>query len=424
MWCIYVFFPRLLTAAGEFALYIDVGLSALLVSTDRAMREPQHVERAAVLGSTFFFGRCISFSSSTLHRSGAADAHWFIISLMKRTFYLLALFLLLLPPAASTYGFEVDGIYYQIISESDLTCEVTYGSYYRDPSYSGSVVIPSSVEYGGKSYSVTGIGIEAFYDCSDLTSVELPASLTSIGGSAFSGCTGLASIELPSSLTSIGGSVFEDCTGLTSIELPSSLTSIESNAFSGCSGLTDLHVADGDTTLTLDESVFEDAPLSSVYMGRNFEYSSYGVSPFSGKETIRSLTIGDSVTSIGERAFSGCTSLTDLHIADGNAVLTFGEYVFEDAPLSSVYLGRNFECSRSFSYDDYKVYPFSRKVTIQSLIIGDSVTSIGEYAFYDCTGLTSIEFPASLESIGSSAFSGCSGLTSLEFSASLESIGS
>ena len=59
MWCIYVFFPRLPTAAGEFALYIDVGLSALLVSTERAMREPQHVERAAVLGSTFFFGRCI-----------------------------------------------------------------------------------------------------------------------------------------------------------------------------------------------------------------------------------------------------------------------------------------------------------------------------------------------------------------------------
>ena len=121
---------------------------------------------------------------------------------MKRTFYLLALFLLLLSPAASAYDFKVDGIYYGIISESELTCEVTHEGLIRDPSYSGSVVIPSSVEYGGKSYSVTSIGDYAFYRCSGLTSIELPASLTSIGGEAFSGCTGLTSLEFPASLTS------------------------------------------------------------------------------------------------------------------------------------------------------------------------------------------------------------------------------
>lgn len=109
--------------------------------------------------------------------------------------------------SASAYDFEVDNIYYNITSSTDLTVEVTY----REDKCTGSVVIPESVTYNSKTYSVTRIGKYAFYGCDGLTSVSIGNSVASIGNYAFYDCDGLTSITIPNSVASIGNSAFQNC---------------------------------------------------------------------------------------------------------------------------------------------------------------------------------------------------------------------
>ena len=103
--------------------------------------------------------------------------------------------------SANAYDFEVDGIYYNVLSMTDLTCSVTSG----DNKYSGNVIIPEKATYAGMTFAVTSIGDDAFRGCSGLTTVTIPNSVTSIGWSAFSGCSGLTSVTIPESVTSIEG---------------------------------------------------------------------------------------------------------------------------------------------------------------------------------------------------------------------------
>ena len=137
-------------------------------------------------------------------------------------FLLTTIAMLLCSVMANAHDFEVDGIFYDILSSTDLTVEVTYKGYSANTyieEYSGVVIIPSSVTctYNGRNYSVKSIGNEAFYGCSKLTSVTIPNSVTSIGGSAFYKCFSLTSITIPNSVTSIGGSAFYFCSSLTSV---------------------------------------------------------------------------------------------------------------------------------------------------------------------------------------------------------------
>ena len=137
---------------------------------------------------------------------------------------------------------------------------------------------------------VTSIGESAFSGCSGLTSLTIPNSVTSIGRRAFSGCSCLTSLTIPNSVTSIGGYAFNYCSGLTSVTIGNSVTSIGEYAFSDCSGL---------TSVTIPNSV-----------------TSIGGSAFSDCSGLTSVTIGNSVTSIGRRAFYGCSGLTSVHILD------------------------------------------------------------------------------------------------------------
>ena len=127
------------------------------------------------------------------------------------------------------HDFEVDGIYYNIVSEIDGTVEVSFrGDFYNsfEDEYIGHIVIPSSVIINNKTYSIISIGAEAFARCVDLLDVEIPNTVLSIKNEAFSGCKGLTSIELPSNVETIGNSAFQDCTGLTTVCIPNSVNSI------------------------------------------------------------------------------------------------------------------------------------------------------------------------------------------------------
>ena len=216
-------------------------------------------------------------------------------------------------------------------------------------------------------------------------------SVTSIGAGAFYGCTGLTSITIPDSVTSIGDGTFEDCTGLTSITIPNSVESIGSDAFAGCSSLTSINVARGNNYYSGNNGVlfnkkktelirYPEGKSQTSYTIPN-SVTSIGDWAFRGCTGLTSITIPDSVTSIGDRAFAGCTGLTSITIPD--SVTSIGESAFAGC------------------------------TGLTSVTLGNGVTSIEDEAFYECTGLTSITIPNSVESIGSDAFAGCSSLTSI-----------
>ena len=159
---------------------------------------------------------------------------------MKRFLTLTAL--LLLTIATFAYDACIDGIYYNFSGDNAVVTLYSYENVINREAYKGSVIIPSSVTYNGKLYTVISIGDGAFSSCTKLTSLTIPESVRTIGSRIVSGCTNLSSINIPYGVTYISSSAFQDCTGLTSLILPASVTYISVNVFKGCSEMKTLKI--------------------------------------------------------------------------------------------------------------------------------------------------------------------------------------
>ena len=253
----------------------------------------------------------------------------------------------------------------------------------------GAVTIPGATN----GLLVTSIGYEAFLG-SGLTSVTIPDTVTSIGDSAFENCYSLASVAIPDSVTSIGELAFNECTSLSGVTIGNSVTIIGVEAFFYCTSL------DG-------------------------------------------VTIGNSVTNIGDSAFQNCLSLSGVYF-QGNAPAADSSVFSGDTNATVYYLpgttnwGSTFAGVPAVAWYPPVPYTFTTNngaititgytgsnsvVTVPGTITGLPVTSIGEYAFFDCTNLSSVTIPDGVTSIGASAFSWCTSLTSVTLPNSVTSLG-
>ena len=282
--------------------------------------------------------------------------------------------------SASAYDFEIDGIYYNVVSLEDGTCEVTYG----DNKYEGEIIIPGFVLYDGNRFRVVAISTNAFAQCNELSYISIPESITNIQHNAFRDCLNLEAVEY--------GSIEQFCTIHYEVHYISQLYDGESAPFKFANRL----YVEGQeiTKLKIPDSIME-----------------IGAYQFFGCKFLSSVIIPNSVTIVGDAAFRGCSGLEEIVFEDGDDLLDIGAYCFgynldDDyagmpAVLSDckVFLGRNLSGYRPFQYTE-----------IDGLIFGNKVTTIRDYEFRNCKKLSSIIIPPSITKVGAYVFKGCSGL--------------
>lgn len=280
---------------------------------------------------------------------------------MKQILQILGMIMMILMSflPASSYDFEVDNKYYNVISLDDMTCELTCmkEENYESNVYKGDIVVPSEVSYNGKTFSVIRIGSYAFRNSSEALTITLPNSINTIGYSAFKDCTKLKNINLPDGITDIGSSAFDSCEALESISIPKGLKEIPGDMLYRCASLREIIIPSNITRIGaeafnrsgIERVIIEDSesaielkgsfiqsfennecfyhsgsffgmPLKILYLGRNFfisEENNYNYSPFLGLDTLEEIKIGGFVTELPANTFVKVTGFIEGNLSAG-----------------------------------------------------------------------------------------------------------
>lgn len=274
------------------------------------------------------------------------------------------------------------------------------------------------------SYEANAIPPTAFFG-KGLTSVVLPQSLTTIGCAAFAGCADLESITLPAATDSIASYAFS-ASGLKSIQLPAAVRVVEEGAFSRCTALTSATIAP-QSEMTVGENAFLDcAALSQVTL--NGAVTAIGDRAFAGCTALNAITFANGengITSIGKGAFQN-SGITAFNLS-GSSLQSVGDWAFAGAKLSSaafpgaatvgsgLFFNNELLTTAATAGAEIPDYSFAEcEALANSNVISSATTSIGDYAFYNDSGIKSLSIPTRVEHIGTQAMAGTIGLETLE----------
>lgn len=294
----------------------------------------------------------------------------------------------LMTSVASVAQTKIGGIYYNLDQEKKHADVASDGSG-QGGTYSGAVVIPSTVQSGSNTYNVVGIESFTFGMCQDLTSVTIPNSVKNIAFAAFTSCKALKVLNIPASVETIDGSAFVDCSGLSTITVDLANTVYDSR--NNCNAI--IHTATNELIVGCKNTSIP----STV--------TRIGIDAFKGQD-LSSVNIPNSVTSIGSGAFNGCTNLTSVKIPE--SVTVIGQNAFSwDSGLSTVELPSTLQ-----KIDDYA---FSECGSIWGLVLPENLKIIGTGAFKSCLNIREITIPASVTKIGNDAFQDCMSLEKVTF---------
>ncbi len=353
------------------------------------------------------------------------------------TFVLVLLFVSVSLPTKA-YNFEVNGLYYTILS--DNTCEVSSGT---NP-YTGDIVIPSTVSYADMTFNVVSIGEKAFKEATT-TSISIPSSIEIIKSEAFNMCKMLTTITLPASLRTVEKNIFVGCTALITINVDENNTNFSSEgAFLLNKDKTELISAPyGKASITIpntvkrirnDASSYNDI-LSSISFPEGLE--SIGDYAFRSCRKLSTLNLPSTLKHVGDNAFGYCSELTSVNLP--TTMNHIGDYAFSNCeklstinlPATLRELGKNAFCKTAIKGvtipQGITIIPqgiFSECSELENIKFHDAITRIEASAFYGCKGSTSIDLPDSLKYIGRNAFYSWDNLFSLTLPSKVDTIDS
>ena len=341
------------------------------------------------------------------------------------------------------YFASIDGVLFS----KDLTQIIRY----PQAKYGNQYTIPDSV---------THIGDWVFSRCKTLQSIDIPNSMTHIGDWAFSGCEALQSIDIPNSVTHIGNKAFFICEALQNIDIPNSVTHIGDRAFSGCKALQSIEVAESNQYFASTDGVLFSKDLTQIICypqaknGNQYtipnSVTHIGDGAFSECKSLQSIVIPNSVTHIGNEAFCWCKAFQSIDIP--NSVTHIGNRAFVlckslqsiDIPNSVTHIGnetfnqcwalQSIDVAEGnqyfisidgvlFNKDLTQIIRYPQAKNGNQYTIPNSVTHIGDEAFSGCKALQSINIPNNVTYIGDWAFSGCNALQSIDIPNSVTHIG-
>ena len=269
---------------------------------------------------------------------------------------------------------SLDGILYNKMIENVLNCPA---------GKSGAIVLPNSVKR---------ISYEAFFGCSNLTTVTIPSGVELIPTRSFMNCTSLSSISLGDGVTTIDSYAFKNCSTLMFINLPNSVYSIGGNAFENCVNMDNI---DFGTSLTaIGERAFLNCTnLNSFALPTRV--CQIGLEAFKGCSDLMYVNLSDSLKRLGGQVFEACSKLSILHVASLNNYFSTQNGVLYTK-----------------DFNDLVCCPAGK---VGSVVLPETVKTLYYKSFYNCIGLTSVTLPASLDPIGFGGyvFYGCTGLTSI-----------